>query len=183
MLISRLGPRAISQTLATRLDRYTAAWPAELPAPTSPTSLAGAQPRLQWRRPIMHRRALEIGEIVDLETAVLCPACDDDGTRSDPLRVGQREQKASAIPKLVWACKSVHFVGDRHVGAEFLGLVIGAPHQGHAGDARWESQDNSRSAPTRPLDRRKRGNPAPALIGPRRLHKPTRRGPQARRRR
>src|ERR1700730_11449629 len=32
------GRGRISQTLATRLDRYTAAWPAELPPPTSATS-------------------------------------------------------------------------------------------------------------------------------------------------
>ena len=32
----------------------------------------------------MHRRALEIREIINLETAVLCPACYDDGPRSDP---------------------------------------------------------------------------------------------------
>src|SRR5258707_14939397 len=38
MFASRLGPRTISQTLATRLDRYPAAWPAELPPPTSATS-------------------------------------------------------------------------------------------------------------------------------------------------
>ena len=38
MLASSPGPRTRSQTLATWLARYTAAWPAELPAPTSATS-------------------------------------------------------------------------------------------------------------------------------------------------
>src|SRR5215472_7993787 len=38
MFASRPGPRTISRTLATRLDRYTAAWPAELPPPISATS-------------------------------------------------------------------------------------------------------------------------------------------------
>ena len=38
MLASRLAPRASSHTLATALARYTAACPAELPAPTSATS-------------------------------------------------------------------------------------------------------------------------------------------------
>ena len=38
MLVARLGPRTTSQTFATWLARYTTAWPAELPAPTSATS-------------------------------------------------------------------------------------------------------------------------------------------------
>ena len=45
----------------------------------------------------MHRRALKVGEIGNFETAVLYPGCDDDGTRSDLLRVGKRDQKASDI--------------------------------------------------------------------------------------
>ena len=38
MLAPRSGPRTIIQTFAALLARYTTAWPAELPAPTSATS-------------------------------------------------------------------------------------------------------------------------------------------------
>ena len=33
-----------------------------------------------------------------------------------------------------------HLVRDRHLDPEFLRLVVGARHQGHAADAGWESQ-------------------------------------------
>src|SRR5947209_2906014 len=61
MLASRLAPRTRSQSLVTWLARYTTAWPAELPAPTSATSCAAqsfpSSGEAQLETPVLAGRA------------------------------------------------------------------------------------------------------------------------------
>ena len=87
------------------------------------------------------------------------------GVRGDRTR---RHQVAAREPQHetpgligVRRVEAYHFTRNGRLNSELVpDLVIGACHQRHAADARSESRDNSRCAPTRRPDRRTNGNPA-----------------------
>ena len=134
MLASSRGPRTSSQSLATWPARKTAAWPAELPPPTSASSWpAQSLPSIE-RGPVVDGRALELCEIRDVDAAVADAAGDHHGARADPFLVREPELEARRLAGRE-ASQAHDLVRDRHLGAELLRLVEGARHQRHAGDS------------------------------------------------
>ena len=63
--------------------RNTAAWPAELPPPTTTTGGLSALPGFHRGRRVVHAFALELSEAIDVETAVARAAGDDHGATGD----------------------------------------------------------------------------------------------------
>ena len=75
----------------------------------------------------MHAGAFEFIEVVELEAAVFGAAGDDDGAGAGGL-LAQSEAVAAGAT-VGRALQGHDLVRDGHVGAEFLGLVIGPGHQ------------------------------------------------------
>ena len=78
----------------------------------------------------MHARRFERVEVFDIEAAIPRAAGDDDRARRSPLADVKLQVEASVIAR---PAKRTHLVRNRHLGTEFLRLVVGARHQCHAG--------------------------------------------------
>ena len=76
---ARPGPRTSMWTLAACCDRNTAAWPAELPPPTSATSCCAHMLGLERRGPVPDAAAFEFGQPRHLGPAVARAAGDHHG--------------------------------------------------------------------------------------------------------
>ena len=87
----------------------------------------------------MHTRALERFEVVDCGPPVAGSAGDHDRTGTHTFSVGQLQHKA-AIVRIPHGVQADHLIGDGHLHAEFLGLIVGTCHQGHASDPGREAQ-------------------------------------------
>src|ERR1700720_1292791 len=118
MLASRLGPRTISQTLATWLDKISRRLAGGIAPAHQCHFLPGAQPSLERRCPIVDAGALEGCEIFEIETAIPCAAGDDDGAGANALLVREWEQKASSIRSGL-ALQARHLGRGGPVDAEF----------------------------------------------------------------
>ena len=81
----------------------------------------------------MHGGALEHSEVMHVEPTVAGAAGDDDGAGMDPLLIDESQRQTLAIGNAL-LLQSADFAGDRHLGAKFLRLVVGARHQCDAGD-------------------------------------------------
>ena len=79
---SRLGPRTSSQTFATWPARYTDRLAGGVAGADQRDLLAGAELPLERRGPVVDRRALELGEVRDVEAAVADAARDHHRTRA-----------------------------------------------------------------------------------------------------
>ena len=119
MLASSVLPRTSTHTLATVFARYAAAWPAELPAPTT----------------TIHPRAFEPRQTLDRQPPVLGAAGDDHGARRDPLPVADLDRIRLAI-----AGEPRGAPGDHHLRAELLRLRVRAPRQLLARDPRRKAE-------------------------------------------
>src|SRR6516225_11339004 len=114
MLAARSGPRTSSHTLAAWLARYTAACPAEFPAPTNATFLSAAKLCLQRRCPIVHARALECFQTIDGEPPVTRAGGNHDRARHGPLAVRKLEHKGRVPGTARWIELDC-LVGYRHL--------------------------------------------------------------------
>ena len=70
--------------------------------------------------------------------AITGSAGNDDRMGSDLLIVGQSQNEVAGSVCLRAQC--AHFVRDCHLGTEFLRLIVGARHQGNAGDPSWKAE-------------------------------------------
>ena len=143
MVSSRRFPRTTIQSFFTLPARKTTAWPAELPAPVSATSLPAVAPshRLHRAGPIMHLPSLRIRPGWNIQPAVRNarpPACSTTLLAFDLLTIAQRHGEPR-LARLVGQ-KLDRFVGDGNFGAEFLRLVVGPRHQRQAGNAGGKTQ-------------------------------------------
>ena len=77
----------------------TAAWPAELPPPTTATRDAGAELGLGRTGGIEHSQSFELGKPVDRQPAVLRARREQDGARGD-LPVVLEADEVAAVPRL-----------------------------------------------------------------------------------
>src|SRR5207247_1167033 len=98
--------------------------------------LPGAEPRLDRRGPVVHARALERLQVPHVQAAVTRAAGDDDGACADPFPVREAEDEPPLDRPRVSPSKVPSLGRNRHLHAELLRLVVRAPHEGDAGDAR-----------------------------------------------
>src|ERR1700747_558446 len=86
----------------------------------------------------MHAGTFERVETLDSGPAITCAAGNDDRSRTDSLTVGQLQCEVAGTVRL--RTQRAHFIGDRRLGAKFLRLVVGARHQGDAGNSRRKAE-------------------------------------------
>ena len=96
--------------------------------------LPGAQPRLQWRGPVVDARALESREILDIEASVPGATRDNHRAGADAFAVAEIQGESLAPGRRV-VLQAHDFVRYGHLGPELLRLVVGARHQRHTGDS------------------------------------------------
>ena len=81
----------------------------------------------------MHARRFERIEVLDIEPPVARAGGEDHGAGLHPFADLQTEGEGAGGVRP--RARLVDLVGDRHLGAEFLRLIVGARHQRHAGDS------------------------------------------------
>src|SRR5216683_3110262 len=87
----------------------------------------------------MHARSLESFEVLNRHPPISGPRGDYDRAGADALTIGQCQDKA-AMFWIIRTLKPDHLVGDRHLGAKLLSLIVCARHQRHSGDPRRKAQ-------------------------------------------
>ena len=83
----------------------------------------------------MNARTFERRQIIEREPPVTCPARNNDRTSADVFVIGQTQQELIRVR--VHAHDRLRY---RHLDTEFLRLVVGAGHQGHAADPGGEAE-------------------------------------------
>ncbi len=166
--VGQVGRRMTIDTRQPDWLRKMAAWPAELPPPTTTTSQPAHDLRLEIGGGIEDAVALEHLEVRDVESPVPGPGGDDDRPAGDLALVGQgdargtRPRRGARRPRTGWP-------------ATPPGVAPGWPcgRPGHHRRSRWGSRRSSRSASSNrpaPRARRRRGTPC---RGPRKRRRPT----------
>ena len=166
-------------TCAVVRDRNTAAWPAELPPPTTIDLLAAAELRLHGGRGVVDALALEALVVRHVELAVARAGRDDDGAGPDRLLVVE----AQPVGLLV-AVDAAHVTRDRKARTELLRLHLRAAGERLAGDAGRKAEivlDLRRLVPACPPG----AMPSMTMVSQpfRGARRPRRRAPPGRRRR
>ena len=179
MLRVRSGPRMTMVTGLPASARNSAAWPAELPPPTTTTGRPGALAGLDLGGRVVHALALEVVEAVDVESPVARAGGDDHGAPGDLGAVGQADDEVPGLlPQRRWPR-----TGLVRCGAELLRLHERPLGEVAAGDAGREPEvvldpraGAGLSADARPSRR-------PASAAPRTRRRPRRPARPGRRRR
>ena len=177
MVAARPPPRTSMCTWRAVRDRNTAAWPAELPPPTTTTSSPRAELGLHRGGGVVDALALEAAR------SRARRACGS-GRRwrrrpRGPRPLRRRRGGAGRVPCAVEAGDRAR---DREPGAELLRLDLRAAGQRLAGDAGRESRGSSRSSSWSRPARRAPCPRARWCPGPRTRRRPRRRARPARRR-
>ena len=97
MLAFRSGPRMTTVTGLPDSARNIAAWPAELPPPTTTTGDCRALAGFHRGGRVVHAVALEVGEAVDVESSVAGAGGDDHGAAGDLGSVGEADDEVSRL--------------------------------------------------------------------------------------
>ncbi len=95
--------------------------------------LVPAKSRLDRRGPIMDGGSFELRQVRQVETAVARAAGDHDGACMHCLAIADGHRIASA--RQAGGAEQLRLVGDNHLDAEFLCLIVGTRHQGHSRNA------------------------------------------------
>ena len=135
MLAFRSGPRMTTVTGLPDSARNTAAWPAELPPPTTTTGDCGALPGFDRGGRVVHALALEVGEPVDVESPVAGAGGDDHRAAGDLGSVGEADDEVPGLLPQRGGCAR-----GGEVRAELLRLHQGPLGQVAAGDAGREPE-------------------------------------------
>jgi len=75
---------------------------------------------------------------IDLKPAITGSAGDYDRAGADAFLTRQSQDKAVFV-RIVPGLQAHHLIWNRHLDSKLLRLVVGARHQGHAGDPRWKA--------------------------------------------
>jgi hypothetical protein len=121
--------------LAAKPERKTAAWPAELPPPTSAISSRRHIPRFDGGSPIPDATALELLKAGNIGAPVARSGRDHHRLGLDAPAIGQAQGKGGNA-----AIEPGDFHGNGHLGAEFLRLYEGAAGQRLPRDAGRKSE-------------------------------------------
>src|ERR1700720_155781 len=80
----------------------------------------------------MHAGTFKRVETLDSGPAITCAAGNDDRSRTNSLTVGQLQSEVAGAVR--FRTQRAHFIRDRRLGAKLLRLIVGARHQGDAGN-------------------------------------------------
>src|SRR5262249_400607 len=78
-------------------------------------------------------------QVRQLQAAVCGAACDHDAAGADYIPVGEQKLETLGVTAELLG-ERLDLLGDRHLGAELLGLRVGACHQREATNAGWKAE-------------------------------------------